>query len=123
MTIMFFDTTTRSLREPGDPDPELDPIEWIPDDVRDCPQCTYDEASGHPGTFGCSACRGTGMRDSFAFRGRLAGGHYHVAVWVGVEGQRANAGTIILDPQEFAALKCATARNPLAEVIDITETP
>jgi hypothetical protein len=41
---------------------------------------------------------------SFKFQARQAGEHVHVAVWSGVEGQRAHCGVLTMRPEEWRHL-------------------
>ena len=79
---------------------------------RACPDCTYPDA----GTVGCETCNHTGHARTWRVEAVGEGAHWHIVLWMGRPGSRANCGTFILDSHDFEQLCADVGRLPNWEI-------
>lgn len=69
---------------------------------------------------GCDDCQDSGLRITWAARGKIVGGHYRVSLWAGRRGMRAGLGELTMDHNDWHEFKLQGAR--MSPPMEITET-
>lgn len=68
----------------------------------------------------CDDCKGCGMAITWAARAKLIGGHWHVTIWAGRKGSRANLGTLIMDADDWLEFQAQGCRMvPPLEILEL----